>query len=419
MVKYWVERSGNWSDNTNHWSDSSGGSPGATAPGASDDCVFDSSSGSPPFTVTVDTTVTILSMDWSTVLAGSKSLARTSGLVSVTGNVTFASGVSVTNTSFAFSTPSGNTSIFNPNGATMSGLTWSINLPAADSTVKLAGNFTKGGTNGINIVRGIFDTDGYDITTTDFFSQPVSAGLATLYLRDSIIQIGTSSANGILINSDTILDAGTSTFVIRSISNGAQITIGGHTYNKIQLSGGSAANPTDFIDQGYTIAELIIDAGKAAGFEPSVTESYITTLTAIGTSGSHIKITYKTPGTAGTYALCITTNNVDYADIDYLDDSCSANPIINPHGIDNGNNTNVIFAHWWEGIEGTFYKKPQVDSIISSKPQVDVVSISKPQVDNIETFKPPAGIPGALDEVPKVANVITQKPPVSAIISYN
>lgn len=43
--RYWVGGSGNWSDNTNHWSDSSDGSPGASLPTSSDDVFIDENSG--------------------------------------------------------------------------------------------------------------------------------------------------------------------------------------------------------------------------------------------------------------------------------------------------------------------------------------------------------------------------------------
>jgi hypothetical protein len=39
--RYWVGGTGNWSDNTNHWSSSTGGSPGASKPTISDNVFFD------------------------------------------------------------------------------------------------------------------------------------------------------------------------------------------------------------------------------------------------------------------------------------------------------------------------------------------------------------------------------------------
>lgn len=45
-VRYWVGGTGNWSDGSTHWSLTSGGSPGQTMPGISDDVYFDSLSNS-------------------------------------------------------------------------------------------------------------------------------------------------------------------------------------------------------------------------------------------------------------------------------------------------------------------------------------------------------------------------------------
>lgn len=55
--RYWVGGSGNWSDNTNHWSASSGGSPGASKPGVSDIAIFDGISGGG--TCTADETISV------------------------------------------------------------------------------------------------------------------------------------------------------------------------------------------------------------------------------------------------------------------------------------------------------------------------------------------------------------------------
>lgn len=45
MAKYWVHGTGNWTDNTNHWADSSGGAEGADIPTATDDVVINTNSG--------------------------------------------------------------------------------------------------------------------------------------------------------------------------------------------------------------------------------------------------------------------------------------------------------------------------------------------------------------------------------------
>lgn len=62
MARYWVGGTGNWSDNTNHWAATSGGAPGASLPGSTDDVFFDAASHTTDYTVTIDAT-TKLSRD--------------------------------------------------------------------------------------------------------------------------------------------------------------------------------------------------------------------------------------------------------------------------------------------------------------------------------------------------------------------
>ena len=380
-AKYWVGDSGNWSDNTNHWSDSSGGSPGAVAPGASDDCIFDANSFTTTDTVTVNTTVTIQSMDWSTASL-TPTLARSSGEIHVTGNVTFKTGVTVAPLAFDFSTPSGQTSLLDMNGAIMNGTgQWTISLADATSILKLASDYENQGASGVTISNGTFDTDGYAFTAASL----VATAGETVYLRSSIVTLRALDGGAINIDPATNFDAGTST--IRFDIQGSQLTLGQQTYNRIEILGGTLASPVDFIDQGYTIDYLYIKPGEQVAFEPSATISNITTLEAVGTASSIITITYKTPGTAGTYALCITNSIVDYVDVEYMDASCG-NPVVNPSGTDSGNNTNIIFANWWLGIPGAHDAKPQMDKIQDHKPFMRSVLQSKPQLDRIISHKP-------------------------------
>lgn len=387
-AKYWVGGSGNWSDNTNHWSDTSGGSAGADAPGSGDDCIFDANSFTLLLgdTVSVDTTVTIQSMDWSAATL-SPALNITSGGVHVTGNVTLKSTMTLESNSFDFSTPAGSTSIFNPDDSTTNASSGAWNLfdsaAAATSTVKLAGDLNVQNGNFV-IGGGIFDTDGYAMDLRNL----VIGADDTVYLRNSTIILRASSAGGLNVSANATLDAGTSTFQI--ITNGCQLTsLGGHTYNRFEFLGGTAANSTDFLDQGWTINYLYVaPAGvgstRGVGFEPSATTSTIVTLEAIGTATQPIEFSYLQPGSAGTYALCVTNAIVDYVDVEYMDASCG-NPVANPNGTDSGNNTNILFgegAVWFEGIPGAHYKKPQMED----------VNVPIGQLKGIDTLKPQASI---------------------------
>ena len=67
---YWVGGSGDWSDATNHWATTSGGSPAVgNLPASTTNVHFDANSGFTigSYTVTLDTSGSCLSEDWSGV----------------------------------------------------------------------------------------------------------------------------------------------------------------------------------------------------------------------------------------------------------------------------------------------------------------------------------------------------------------
>src|SRR5258708_2444358 len=99
--RFWVGNTGNWDDNTNHWSASSNGAPGASAPTASDNAIFDANS----FSAT-GKTVTIRSgqsnncknLDMSAVI-NSPTLAGASGSqLNISGDTTIPASVTITTT---------------------------------------------------------------------------------------------------------------------------------------------------------------------------------------------------------------------------------------------------------------------------------------------------------------------------------
>ena len=109
QTRYWVGNSGSWND-TNHWSLTSGGSPGAAVPVATDAVAFNASSFTAGGqTVTITAGATCVSMDWTGVantptLALSNPLTITGAgatftdnmLVSGTAKITFSSTANVT-----------------------------------------------------------------------------------------------------------------------------------------------------------------------------------------------------------------------------------------------------------------------------------------------------------------------------------
>ena len=99
--RYWVGNGGDWSDNTNHWSASSGGAGGASLPTSSDDVFFDANSFSAGSqTVTIDVTAYCLNMDW-TGATDTPTLAG--GLAShIYGSLTLIAGMTVTQSGYLY-----------------------------------------------------------------------------------------------------------------------------------------------------------------------------------------------------------------------------------------------------------------------------------------------------------------------------
>lgn len=373
MARYWVGGSGNIND-TAHWAATSGGAGGETLPDATQDVFFDDNSGAAGMAVARNAAITMKSID---VSARTASMSFSSNqAINIEENATLSSVISNGGTAqlITFKTNSGVTSVFTAGGF-IEGNNFTISLDAADAIVKLGSNFTVNAQLSFSVSNGTFDTDGYTLKAGTI---SISAG-ETVYFRNSTIQLNASSQAGLTINSAANFDAGTST--IQVLNNGCLMNLGGKTLYRVELLGGTAANGTEFQDQGYTIDYLYVEPGAGVEFEQSATPSNITTLEVDGTLASPVTFSYTSTGGAGTYALCVTNSLISYLDVQYMNASCG-NPVVNPTGTDSGNNTNVLFAQWWEGIPGAHYKKPQMED----------VNVPVGQLKGIDTLRPQASI---------------------------
>ena len=372
MARFWIGGSGNINDIA-HWAATSGGTGGETVPDSTQDVFIDDNSGS-PLAIARNAAITIASID---VSGRTSSMSFSSNqAINVEGNATLSSVISGGGTAqlITFKTNSGVTSIFTAGGF-IEGSNFTISLDAADAIVKLGSNFTVNAQLVFSVANGTFDTDGYTLKAGTISA---TAG-ETVYFRNSIIQLNASSQAGLTLNAATNFDAGTST--IQVLNAGCIMTLGGHTLYRVELLGGTAANGTEFQDQGYTIDYLYVEPGAGVEFEKSVNPSYITTLEVDGTLASPVIFSYTSTGGAGTYALCVTNSLISYLDVQYMNASCG-NPVVNPTGTDSGNNTNILFAQWWEGIPGAHYAKPKIDD----------VNVPIGQLKGIDTLKPQASI---------------------------
>jgi len=241
VTRFWVGNGGNWSDNTNHWSASSGGAPGATLPTTADDVVFDANSFSSSaqtvdydvspnckdFTTTAVTNVPTISAsttDKTLTIAGAVALAAPAACVMSTGQAV----------KVAFN--SAGTHTLNPNG------NWWKHAGSTES------KFTGGG-------------------TWTFTSSPISASSQRVYVEAGTLNLG---ANTFLWRQlyDAYNGGGTPGTVVVNM-NSATITL--RDAISFPLAGSTVNPGTAAITFDCDIDFIIIDfTGKTITF-PSVT----------------------------------------------------------------------------------------------------------------------------------------------------
>ena len=161
---YWFGGTGNWNDPTNHWSNNSGNSPVSlhgAAPGADDNCIFDSLSSSTAYTVTINAVATCVDYTVGLPLVGVATIAGTSG-VTINGNYTLATGTIYSHhgvTTFASST---GTALITTNGVRIAR---NFTINGAGRTFQLQDNLTFWlGNRTISLTAGTFDPQTYTVT---------------------------------------------------------------------------------------------------------------------------------------------------------------------------------------------------------------------------------------------------------------
>lgn len=322
--RYWVGGSGNVNDNTNHWAASSGGSPGASNPGSSDDVFFDGNSFSAGSkTVTFNVSPTWLSMDCTGAISGA-TFTMTNGFT-VNGSVTFATGMLIGSSGSITISPAISTTA----NVTMNGVTWPTSsgfITGGAGTVSLVDDLTV--TNGLKPGAGTFTTNNRAVTCGQF----QNSGTVALNLTNSSIVI-TGTTNAWQYTSSGTLTAGTSTLTFSG--NGAQFQGNGKTYYDVVFQ----SNCT--ITGSNTYHSLTFGPGKTITFGSSTNQT-ITSLNSLGTSGSHIALVSSSPGT--TYTLTAGSANTQFTNVTDSIAAGAASPFYDPGGVDGGHNTNWNFS---------------------------------------------------------------------------
>ena len=231
--RYWVGGSGNWSDGGNHWSLTSGGTPGQTPPGITDNIYFNSSSSSIGYNINVDIDCYANDLIFSSPPSGVITLGGIYSLY-IYGGLSLCSGMDL-------STFYGNLFFRSTSNKTISFLNNS--LSSSDLFFEgVSGYWTLQddldiGTGNINLTNGTLNTNNFNVTCGSFYSYNTSSrtlilGSSTVTLTD-IFSYWAFNSDPSDITTGLTFNAGTSTIRVATSGND-----GGTTPSSINFFGG-------------------------------------------------------------------------------------------------------------------------------------------------------------------------------------
>jgi hypothetical protein len=252
---YWVGNSGSWSDNNNHWSYSSGGSPGARVPLIQDIAVFDSSSFTiPGRTVTIDI-VNLSGIDTEDSLY--TPVFSKAGQVDIYGDVLLGTCTWTVTSTYFKGTDTGLTS-----DSVLDTNVYVQKNPNFMSTLFMGSNIEIDGT--IYVRSGTFDHNGWDLTVESYDSSTTTYDRTILLGEGTTTIDGTASGNAWYVQSSNLdFFCEDSTIKISNSGiNGRTFYGAGLTYNNVQQAGAGVWTLT--ISGSNTFYELLIDRSAAS-----------------------------------------------------------------------------------------------------------------------------------------------------------
>lgn len=369
--RFWVGASGNWSDNTNHWSASSGGAPGASTPTSSDNVFFDANAGftGASKTVTVDTASNCANMDW-TGAPNNPRISMGGGSLTINGDITLISGMAVsaggnegwtitmgsTTRFFTTANVSLNLKQISTSGTGTLDITGDISMTHVSGLaffVDQAGINTNGYNITANQIRfasssGTYDFTGSTLTLVaggNFFGTTVfnfSSSATLTAPPDLIVASGSGSLN-------LVMDGGNKNWADVTVSGAGYILQSGSWSHIDTLTINGSGNSMggfgtiDLLDcnQSFTIGGgTITDFDLATGKTYTLTGNQtVTNFTTNGTSGSHCIV--KSDGST-TRNLCVTTWNVPWTEFQRIAATCTLLECCTC--VDNGSNSGIDFC---------------------------------------------------------------------------
>jgi hypothetical protein len=322
--RFWVGGTGNWSDNTNHWSATSGGSPGASKPTSADNVYFDENSFSASGqVVTINEAANCLNMDWTG--ANSPTLAGSSNL-NIYGDLTFISAMSCTMTGYLYfkGTLSRNINTANINMTTHVALMGTVGT----EVLTLQSDLTCGN---LEIYKSIIALNGKIVNCASL----VAGGTLTRGLDMTGSPVLNASGSITMSGTGMTLTPGTSTIIMTG--NSKTFAGGGLTYHNVRFSD----TPTT-VTGANTFNTLTVDPGKTCKLTAGTTQ----TASALEWDGANIQSS--TAGAAATVSVASGTVEVTGATI--KDITATGGATFNAIDcIDSGGNTGWNFYYTASG----------------------------------------------------------------------
>jgi hypothetical protein len=265
---------GNWSSTTN-WSTSSGGGSGASHPTSSDDAIFDANSGSG--TAVIDTFSAACFNLNCTGFTGTLSSAPFTGILSVSGSLTFGAGMTVDLNGTALILNGAGSATFTSAGKSIG---CAVIFEGASCTLQDDFNCSVG----VQLVAGTLDANGHNFTADSFI---YNSGTA------AVLNMGSGTWTTATFNISHVgltLNAGTSTLVMTSSLGGVKV---------LQVSAQASAGTV-------TLYNVTLAGSGSGGFQVETANSAVLTIAGtvrvLCTGGQTVNL-FNTTG--------ITVNNLD------------------------------------------------------------------------------------------------------------
>jgi hypothetical protein len=251
----------------------------------------------------------------------------------IAGNLTLISTMSWGNTGASIT--------FDTTGTTATLTTAGVTLRIANVIISGSGTFNLGSdvtiTNGTSGAfkptgSGIVNTNNYNLTTLVW--QDGGSSTSTINLGSSTITLNVSGSgiSAWIAQAGETINPGTSAIVLTG--NTVTFAGGGKTYYDVLFTG----SPTT-ISGANTFNSLNVSAGKTVNF-PSGVGQTITTLNAVGSSGSNIL--FRSTSSGSQTSLCVTNWNLAYVDAKDVNANCAT--AIDCTGTNSGNNSGFDFC---------------------------------------------------------------------------